>query len=113
GKLRHTQKDYDGAIEVLTKAVNSKPPSAEANYFLGEAYLNIKKGSKAVAYMNEALRIEPIARAEIHLRIAAIYDNVGLKDLAAAEYDKFLTKRPDYPDRKKLEKYIAQNKKQP
>jgi Tfp pilus assembly protein PilF len=111
GKLRLAQKNYDAAIEVLSKAVTLKPPSAEANYFLGEAYLNIKKGSKAVDYMHEALRIEPLAKAEIHLRIAAIYDSVGLKDLAAVEYEQFLTKRPEYSDRKKLEKYIKENKK--
>jgi len=111
GKLRLAQKNYEGAIEILSKAVTLKPPSAEANYFLGEAYLNIKKGSKAVAYMNEALRIDPIGKAEIHLRIAAIYDNVGLKDMAAAEYEQFLKKRPDFSNRKKLEKYIAENKK--
>src|SRR5262249_25431089 len=80
GKLKLAQKNFEDAIEVLSKAVTLKPPSAEANYFLGEAYLNIKKGSKAVAYMHEALRIEPVAKAEIHLRIAAIYDSVGLKD---------------------------------
>ena len=112
GKLRLGQKNYEGAIEVLSKAVTLQPPSAEANYFLGEAYLNIKKGSKAVAYMNEAIRIEPIAKAEIHLRIADIYNAVGLKDLAAAEYEKFLKKKPDYSEKKKLQAYIAQNKKQ-
>jgi tetratricopeptide (TPR) repeat protein len=111
GKLKLAENKYDEAIEVLSKAVTVPPPSAEANYFLGEAYLGTKKGSKAVAYMNEALRIEPVARAEIHLRIAAIYDNVGLKYLAAAEYEQFLTKRPDYKDRKSLERYIAENKK--
>ena len=110
GKLRLSEKKYEGAIEVLSKAASIKPPSAEANYFLGEAYLGTKKGSKAVDYMNEALRIDPIGKAEIHLRIGAIYDNVGLKNLAAAEYEQFLKKRPDYPDKKKLEKYIAENK---
>lgn len=111
GKLRLGQKNFEGAVEVLTKAVAIPPPSAEVNYFLGEAYLNLKKGSKAVSYMNEAIKIDPIGKAEIHLRLADIYDNVGLKDLAALEYEKFLEKRKDYPDRKKLQKYIAQNKK--
>jgi Tfp pilus assembly protein PilF len=111
GKLRLAQKNYEGAIEVLGKAVTVQPPSAEANYFLGEAYLNIKKGSKAVAYMNEAIRIDPIGKAEIHLRIADIYDSVGLKDLAAIEYEQFLKKKPDHPDKKKLQKYIANNRK--
>ena len=112
GKLRLQQKNFGGAVEVLTKAAALPPPSAEVNYFLGEAYLNLKKGSKAVAYMNEAIRIDPLEKAEIHLRIAEIYDAVGLKDLAAIEYEQFLKKKPDYPDRKKLQKYIAGNKKQ-
>lgn len=111
GKLRLEQKNFEGAIEILTKAAAVPPPSAEVNYFLGEAYLNLKKGSKAVAYMNEAIRIDPLGKAEIHLRIAEIYDAVGLKDLAAAEYGKLLEKRADYPDKKKLQRYIAQNKK--
>lgn len=111
GKLRLEQKNFEGAIEILTRAAAIPPPSAEVNYFLGEAYLNLKKGSKAVAYMNEAIKIDPLGKAEIHLRVAEIYDNVGLKDLAALEYEKFLEKRKDYPDRKKLQKYIAQNKK--
>jgi tetratricopeptide (TPR) repeat protein len=111
GKLRLEQKNFDGAVEVLSKAAALPPPSAEINYFLGEAYLNLKKGSKAVAYMNEAIRIDPAGKAEIHLRIAEIYDAVGLKDLAAVEYEKFLQKSPDYPEKKKLQRYIAQNKK--
>jgi Tfp pilus assembly protein PilF len=111
GKMRLSQKNYDGAIQILTMAIAVKPPSVEANYFLGEAYLNNGKGSKAVDYMNEALRLEPVTRAEIHLRIAAIYDSVGLKDLAALEYEKFLQKRSNYAEKKKLQKYIAEHKK--
>src|SRR6266536_1342681 len=113
GKVRLSQKKYSGAIVVLTQAVATPPPSAEANYFLGEAYLGSGKGSKAVDYMNEALRIDPVGKAEIHLRIAAIYDNVGLKDMAATEYEKFLQNKPDYPEKKKLQKYIAESKKRP
>jgi tetratricopeptide (TPR) repeat protein len=111
GKVRLAQKNYEGAIQILTRAIAVKPPSVEANYFLGEAYLNIGKGSKAVDYMNEALRLEPVTRAEIHLRIAAIYDSVGLKDLAAREYETFLQKRSNYAEKKKLQKYIAEHKK--
>ena len=111
GKLRLDQKNFSGAVEILSKAVALPPPSAEVNYFLGEAYLNLKKGSKAVDYMNSALKIDPIGKAEIHLRIAEIYDVVGLKDLAAVEYEKFLEKRPDYSEKKKLQKYISQNRK--
>jgi tetratricopeptide (TPR) repeat protein len=112
GKLQLTAKNFDGAIETLTKAVESDSKSAEANHLLGEAYLQIKKGSKAVGYLNEALRLDPLGMAEIHLRLATLYNGAGMKDRAATEYEEFLKKKPDYPERAKLEKYIKENKKQ-
>src|SRR5882762_4919065 len=112
GRLRIVQKNFDGAVEVLTQAVQVEPGSAQSNYFLGEAYLQLKKGSKAVAYLYEALKLDPVGMAEAHLRLAALYHGAGMKDKAAAEYEQFLKKRPDYSDRKRLELYIEQNKKQ-
>jgi tetratricopeptide (TPR) repeat protein len=111
GRLRILQKNFDGAIAVLSQAVELKPDSAAANYYLGESYLQIKKGSKAVIYLNEALKLDPVGRAEAHLRLAALYDAVGLKEKAVIEYEEFLKKKPNYSDKKKLEQYIAQNKK--
>ncbi len=111
GRLRIAQKNFDGAIEALTQAVKVQPTSPQANYFLGEAYLQVKKGSLAVGYLNEAIKLDPVGMADAHLRLGALYNAVGMKDKAAAEYEQFLKKRPDDPDRKKLEKYIAENKK--
>ena len=108
GKLRLARKDYDGAVEALTKAVALTPPSAEANYLLGESYLQLKRGSRAVPYFTEAIRL---GKSEGHLRLAALYNAAGLKDRAAAEYEQFLAKNPGHPDRKKLEEYIKENKK--
>jgi Flp pilus assembly protein TadD len=108
GRLRVDEKKYDAAIPPLTALLEINPKSADGNYLLGEAYLQIKKGSKAVPYLNEAANL---GRPEAHLRLAALYDAVGMKDKAAVEYDEFLKKKPDYPDRKKLQKYIADNKK--
>jgi hypothetical protein len=48
---------------------------------------------------------------EAHLRLAWLYNAAGIKDKAALEYEELLKKRPDYPDRKKLEEYISANKK--
>jgi tetratricopeptide (TPR) repeat protein len=112
GKLRMLEKKFELAVEPLSQAVKIKPDSPEANYQLGEAYLQIKKGSKAVVYLYEALKLDPIGMAEAHLRLATLYHGAGMKDKAVAEYEEFLKKKPDYPDRKKLEQYIAQNKKQ-
>lgn len=111
GKVQLARKSYEQAIASLEAALKIEPKSAPANYFLGEAYLGIKKGSKAVVYLNEALRIDPVGMAEAHLRLAALYNGAGMKDKAAIEYENFLKQKPDYFDRPKLEKYIADNKK--
>lgn len=111
GKLRIAQKNYDGAIEIFTRAVTAQPQSAEANLFLGESYLQVKKGSKAVGYLNKAIELDPMGKADAHLRLAALYNAAGMKDRAVAEYEKFLAKKPDHPDKKKLQQYITENKK--
>jgi Flp pilus assembly protein TadD len=108
GRLLAMQKRFADAIEPLLKAVELRPESAEANLLLGEAYLQTRKGSKAVGYLNEAAKL---GKPEAHLRLATLYNAAGLKDLAATEYEEFLKKQPDYPDRKKLEQYISANKK--
>jgi tetratricopeptide (TPR) repeat protein len=110
GRVRVARKNFEGAIEPLTKAVELQPASADANHYLGESYLQIKKGSKAVGYLNEAIRLDPVGKADLHLRLATLYNAAGFKDRAAHEYEEFLKKKPNYPDRKKLEDYIAANK---
>ena len=111
GKLRVSQKKYEAAIESLSQAVKAQPQSADANLWLGEAYLQIKKGSMAVGFLNEAIRLDPMGMAEVHLRLATLYNAAGLKDRAANEYELFLAKKPDYPDKKNLEKYVSEHKK--
>jgi tetratricopeptide (TPR) repeat protein len=74
-------------------------------------YEQVKKGSKAVVCLNEALKLDPIGMADAHMRLAALYNAAGYKDRAAAEYEQFLSKRPDYPEKEKLLKYIRENKK--
>lgn len=108
GKLRSSAKKFDQAIDPLTRAVESQPTSGDANYLLGEAYIQLKKGSKAIPYLNEAAKL---GQPDAHLRLGWLYNAAGMKDKAATEYEEFLKKKPDYPDRKKLEDYIAANKK--
>jgi tetratricopeptide (TPR) repeat protein len=110
GRLLSAEKKFDAAIEPLDEAVKSSPTSADANFLLGEAYLQIKKGSKAVPYLNDAARL---GKPEAHLRLATLYNAAGMKDKAAIEYEEFLKKKPDYSDRKRLEQYIMENKAAP
>ena len=104
GRVRSSLKHFDEAIDPLTRALALQPESAQINLLLGEAYLQTKKGSKAVPHLNEAARL---GLSEAHLRLGWLYNAAGMKDKAAAEYAEFLKKKPDYPDRKKLEEYIS------
>jgi tetratricopeptide (TPR) repeat protein len=108
GRLLSKQKRYEEAIDPLTKAVELQPTSGEANYLMGECYLQVKKGSKAIPYLNEAAKL---GRPEAHLRLGWLYNAAGMKDKAAIEYEEYLKKNPDYPDKNKLKDYIQANKK--
>jgi tetratricopeptide (TPR) repeat protein len=110
GRLRMMQKNFEGAISPLSVAVEVKRTSADANYYLGEAFLQVKKGSKAVVYLNEAIKLDPVGKADAHLRLATLYKAVGMKDKAVIEYEEFLKKKPDYHDARKLKEYIEANK---
>ena len=109
GKLQFTLKNYDASIETLNKALAIDAKSADAYQFLGENHLALKKGSLAVGFLNKAIEIEPIEKADLHLRLAALYNAANLKDRAANEYRAFLAKVPNYEKRGDLEKYIEIN----
>ncbi len=109
GKLYVSQKKADDAVLVLSNAIKTNAGSADAQHFLGEAYLLARKGSIAVNHLNEAIRLAPDEKAELHLRLAALYDAAKVKDRAAAEYKAFLAKRPDHPEKERLQKYINEN----
>lgn len=111
GRLLVTQKRYTESIDALSRATDARPDSADSHFLLGETYLKLKLGSKAVPHLNEALRLDPNGKADAHLLLAALYDAAGLKDRAASEYEQFLAKRQNYSDRKKLERYISEHKK--
>lgn len=108
GRMRSSQKKFEQAVEPLTKAVELQPTSGDANLLLGECYLQLKKGSKAIPYLNDAANN---GRPEAHLRLGWLYNAAGMKDKAAIEYEEYLKKNPNYPDKNKLKEYIAANKK--
>ena len=109
GRVRLARKRFEGAAKSLHQALQINPNSGAANYFLGEAYLQMKAGSIATGYLNQALKLDPSGMAEAHLRLAALYSAAGRKDAAASECEQFLKKRPDYSDRKEVERCIANN----
>jgi len=111
GRVLINEKKYAESLDPLRRATQVRPGSADAHFLLGKTYLKLKQGSKAVPHLNEAIRLSPKDKAEAHLLLASLYDAAGVKRSAAIEYEKFLTKRPNYPDRKKLQDYISQHRK--
>lgn len=108
GRALSSQKKFEEAVDPLTKAVELQPTSGDANYLLGECYLQLRKGSKAIPYLNDAANN---GRPDAHLRLGWLYNAAGMKDKAAMEYEEYLKKNPNYPDKNKLKEYIAANKK--
>lgn len=109
GLVRIAQKQFQAAAEVFKHAASLDPTSPRAFQLLGEAYLQSKQGSLGVDALNQAIKLDPIGMADVHLQLAHLYKLAGAKHLATAEYKAFLTKVPDHPDKKKFEKYIGEN----
>ncbi len=109
GLLRLELKQNEAAVEVLRHATSLAPTSARAFQLLGEAYLLTKQGSLGAEALNEAIKLDPVGMAECHLQLAHLYQLAGAKVLASREYKAFLAKVPNHRDKKKFEKYIAEN----
>lgn len=109
GKLHMANKKFDLAIVSLEKTIIVDPKSAEAHQYLGEAYLQNRQGSKAVGILNQAIALDPVGMADVHLRLAALYNAANMKDRAALEYKAFLEKKPNYAEKAQLEKHINEN----
>ena len=109
GRLRVAQMQPEAAIEIFKHAASLDERNAGIFRLLGETYLQMKKGSLAVDALNQAIKLDPVGMADCHLLLARLYDLAGAKQYATREYKAFLNKVADYPDRKKLEKYIKEN----
>jgi hypothetical protein len=109
GRIRMAQKQFAAAIEIFKHAASLEPSSARAFQLLGESYLQNRQGTLGVEALNKAIELDPIGMAECHLQLAHLYQLAKANELAAKEYKMFLAKVPDHPERKKFEKYIADN----
>jgi Tfp pilus assembly protein PilF len=109
GKLRVAQKQPEAAIEIFKHAAALEPSDAKIFRLLGETYLQNKQGTLGAQALNHAIRLDPVGQAECHLQLAHLFQLAGAKDLAKAEYRKFLEKVPNHPDKGKFEKFIKEN----
>ena len=109
GMIRVAQKQFEAAIEIFKYAAELEPTAAKTFRLLGEAYLQARKGTLGAAALNHAIELDPVGMADCHLTLAHLYELAGAKPLATREYKLFLSKVPDHPERKRLEKFIRDN----
>lgn len=109
GMIRVKQKQFEAAIQIYQHALTLEPKSARIYQLLGEAYLQNKQGSLGAEALNQAIKLDPIGMAECHLQLAHLYQLAKANQMATKEYKMFLSKVPDYKDKKKLEEFIKKN----
>ena len=73
-------KDYSGAIDALSKALEYSPESADANYWLAKAYNSRGDWDQALTYGQKAIDLENggrTSKAKIYFDIATAYKGKG------------------------------------
>lgn len=94
GELFLKNKEYDKAIEFLTKAITVKP-SVKLYLDRANAYAAQKKYDLAVADYNKAIGFEP-GNAEIYFKLGQMTTIVKKYDEAIADYTKAIGLNPKY-----------------
>ncbi len=83
------QKDLDGAIDLLNKAIKLEPKNARNYILMGDALLekNPTDGTPAIKQYNEAIKLNPKSATGI-LRIGKLYERARNYQLALEHYKK-------------------------
>ncbi len=110
GRVRLAQKQNEAAIQIFQHAAELEPDNARVFQHLGESYLLTKQGSLGTEALNRAIELDPMRMAGLHLNLAHLYNLAKMPDMAAKEYKTFLAKRPNHPERAKIENFIADNR---
>ena len=96
GRKAVESQDWNKAIELLSKAVQSDPKNADAQNFLGYAYRKAGKFDAAFNHYNEALKLNP-KHKHAHEYAGEAYlltDNLPKAELHLAELQKLCTPIP-------------------
>ena len=86
-------KQYDNAITVCTKVIETNPSSYQAFYARGLAYKQMRRYGVAIADYTNAIKIDPLFADAYEARGNA-YDDKGAHSLALADYSKAIELNP-------------------
>ena len=108
GTLRYQQGDDDGAIQLLTKAVQLDGTSWKSEWYLACSYLQERKFAEARDHALQTLKLGKGKAGPIELVIAQAYAGLGDRDRAAEEFDKFVKDNPKDPNAGKAVKWAEE-----
>ena len=87
GKLRFRQKDYPGAVSMLSRRIALDPNSDEAYYFMGLSYKEMKQYPEALDALRHAAELGD-AKADRHFWLGILYEQVDSTALAVPEFER-------------------------
>jgi tetratricopeptide (TPR) repeat protein len=108
GLLYAQRKDYRRAEENIRKSIEMWS-RAVGWFYAGQMYFQSDRYQEALDMYREASRHVPPKYAPIHLAVAAVYEKLGDRRRAQAEYARYLELAiPDSPDVKQVEQRLRQ-----
>ncbi|HVU28118.1 MAG TPA: tetratricopeptide repeat protein [Verrucomicrobiae bacterium] len=107
GRLQYLKKDYDGALNTLSRAASLDPQNAQIQNYLGVTYADKGLRAQAETALRKALQIDP-NYGEAHNNLAVIYITAQppLVELARWHYQKALD--DGHPHNPELEKMLTE-----
>jgi cytochrome c-type biogenesis protein CcmH/NrfG len=111
GNVYYDTQSFKDAIDYYQRALKVKPDDPNVRTDLGTAYYYLGEPDKAIEEFNSALKYDP--------KHAQTYFNIGMvkwqgkadANGAVAAWEQLLKIAPDYPEKDKVQNYIAQAKK--
>jgi tetratricopeptide (TPR) repeat protein len=85
GKLRFREKDYPGAISMLSRRIALDPNSDEAYYFMGLSYKEMKQYPEALEALRRAAELGD-SKADRHFWLGILYEQVDSTAQAVTEF---------------------------
>lgn len=95
------RRDTGKAMELLNKAIELKPESAEAFHYRGMVKTQQKDFQGGIADLEKAIELDP-SRAYSHYYLGLAYNGVKRPDKMAEHLQAFLKMAPDAPDADKV-----------
>lgn len=96
GNLRLIQKNYEGAVQLFTQAINLAPERAEAYQGRGDAYIAEGKLQQAVDDFTQAIELDG-SKPLFYDSRGALYATLGQHEQAIADFSQALKLNPIIP----------------